>query len=115
MCRRDPGVGTGLERVATQVAERLPQQDVVALRPLPNSPRDLDTAAARRGLGRALVGGAIDEPLQATRWRSVNSVGLREIEEIGHDLAKRVGLVPESLARKAGIRPAASSGSSRRL
>ena len=93
--RRHVRVGARLQRVAAQVAERLPQQHFVPF-DLPNSPVDDDLAAPRRGFRADLLGRPLRRcPHVDRRQRQFRRLG--EIQEIRDDLAERLGLVADAL------------------
>ena len=92
--RRRRRVDARFDGIPQQVAERLPQQHVVAFddRKLPVHDH---VAAMRPRLASHFVGGALGDRAHVDR-REHQLLGPREVEEVGDHLAQRFGLLPDA-------------------
>ena len=87
--RCDTGRRARLNRVSQQVAERLPQQHVVAFDG-GKLPVDDDVAGQCPRIGAQIIGRALRDGAEIDRRQGELS-RLREVQEVGHDLAHRLG------------------------
>ncbi len=93
--RRDSRLIAGLERVATEVAERLTKQDLVAFDPAELAADD-DVPAARPHVGPDFLGRALGEPGHLDgRQRELGRTS--EVQEVGDDLSECYRFVPDAL------------------
>jgi hypothetical protein len=88
--RHDAGFVTGFDRIASQVADRLAQQHLVAI---DGGPRAADVHASSEplGVGADVVGHALGERLHGDGAHG-ELRRPREVQEVGHNLPQRVGL-----------------------
>src|SRR3954452_819168 len=96
---RNPGrhvrLGACLERIAAQIAERLPEEDLVPFDPAEPAGHG-DVAAPGPGVGADFLRGPVDDALHFDR-RQRQVRGLGEVQEICHHLPESLGLVANAL------------------
>ena len=104
--RRHTRGGARLGGVANQVAEHLPQQHLVAVHAARTCPpRRTSVWAAARGPDRRRR--AARHRRAGPRAANAACVGPRELQEVGHHVAQRLGFLRGCRPRRAGRPPAA--------